>query len=161
MLTPSDVIDQYGYLMTEEQLETLEATYPIQAAGYSIGGYQNDGTFYDATKSHAWNTEMPSLAMRQYTTELSAMQGYDGDVVNQILAQSEGYTANLYDSNFLIRVTTAYWKSQRKLGHLTKIDETGNVTTEIVTEDYKVIDKPIYDNRLFKNKNKDNPLFGS
>jgi len=160
MLTPSDVIDQYGYLMTEEQLETLEATYPIQSAGYSIGGYQNDGTFYDATKSHAWNTEMPSLAMRQYTTELANMQGYDGDVVNQILAQSEGYTANLYDSNFLIRVTTAYWKSQRKLGHLTKIDETGNVTTEIVTEDYKVMDKPIYDNRLFKNKNKDNLLFG-
>tara|TARA_S200002703_G_scaffold49279_3_gene42657 strand:+ start:7043 stop:9805 length:2763 start_codon:yes stop_codon:yes gene_type:complete len=160
MLTPSDVIDQYGYLMTKDQLETLEATYPIQSFGYATGGYQNDGSFYDPTKSHEWNTEMPSLAMRQYTTFMAGEQAYNGDVINQILSEGEDYTDNLHNSNYYIRVTTAYWKSQRKLGHLTKIDETGNVFTEIVTEDYKVMDKPVYDNRLFKNKNKDNLLFG-
>jgi len=160
MLTPSDVIDQYGYLMTKDQLETLEATYPIQSFGYATGGYQNDGSFYDPTKSHEWNTEMPSLAMRQYTTFMAGEQAYNGDVINQILSEGEDYTDSLYNSNYYIRVTTAYWKSQRKLGHLTKIDETGNVFTEIVTEDYKIMDKPVYDNRLFKNKNKDNLLFG-
>ena len=160
MLTPSDVIDQYGYLMTKDQLETLEATYPIQSFGYATGGYQNDGSFYDPTKSHEWNTEMPSLAMRQYTTFMAGEQAYNGDVINQILSEGEDYTDSLHNSNYYIRVTTAYWKSQRKLGHLTKIDETGNVFTEIVTEDYKVMDKPVYDNRLFKNKNKDNLLFG-
>jgi hypothetical protein len=36
MMTPSDVIDRYGYLMTEEQLEALEAIYPIRSAGYTI-----------------------------------------------------------------------------------------------------------------------------
>ena len=160
MLTPSDVIDQYGYLMTKDQLETLEATYPIQAAGYALGGQQNDGSFYDASKSHAWNTEMPSLAMRQYTSFMGGEQYANGDIVNQILAEGEDYNYSNASSNYLIRVTTAYWKSQRKLGHLTKIDETGNVFTEVVTEDYKIMDKPIYDNRLFKNKNKENLLFG-
>jgi len=160
MLTPSDVIDQYGYLMSEKQLASLEAAYPIQSATYAMGGYQNDGTFYDASRSHAWNTEMPSLAMRQYTTALANDQTSNGDVVNQILQEGEGYDNNIYNQNNLIRVTTTYWKSQRKLGHLTKIDETGNVFTDIVTEDYKVMDKPVYDNRLFKNKSKDNLLFG-
>ena len=160
MLTPSDVIDQYGYLMSEKQLESLEAAYPIQSATYAMGGYQNDGSFYDASRSHAWNTEMPSLAMRQYTTALANDQTANGDVINQILQEGEGYDNNIYNQNNLIRVTTTYWKSQRKLGHLTKIDETGNVFTDIVTEDYKVMDKPIYDNRLFKNKSKDNLLFG-
>ena len=158
MITVSDAIDKFGYLMTEEQLESLEAIYPVRAAGYNITGYQNDGTFYDATKSHEWNTQMPSLAMRQYT---SAMGGavLDGeDAVQQMLAQSEDYRDE--GSAYLVRVTTAYWKSQRKLGHLTKVNELGDVVTEIITEDYKVTDKPIYDTRLFKNKTKDNIVFG-
>ena len=159
MLTPSDVIDKYGYLMTEDQLKSLEAVYPIRAAGYSIGGYQNDGSFYDPSQSHEWNTQRPSLAMRQYTSFMGLNEISSGDdVVNKILSQSEDYKDE--GSAYLLRVTTAYWKSQRKLGHLTKISDTGIVSNEIVTEDYKIIDKPIYDDRLFKSKSKDNLIYG-
>jgi hypothetical protein len=158
MLTVSDVIDKYGYIMTEEQLKACEAIYPIRSGGYIVGGYQNDGTYYDGTKSHEWNVNMPSLAYRQYTTARanSIMDG--GDIINQILSQGEDY----FDQGtaYLLRVTQAYWKSQRKVGHLTKITENGEVTNEVVTEDYKVIDKPMYDTRLFKNKTRDNLLFG-
>jgi hypothetical protein len=158
MFTVSDVIDKYGYIMTQEQLEALEAVYPIRSAGYAIGGYQNDGTFYDATKTHDWNVSMPSLAYRQYTT-MRAGSVYDGgDIINQILAEGEDY----FDQGtaFLLRCTTAYWKSQRKVGHLTKINEIGEVETEIVTEAYKITDKAIYDTRLFKNKTKENLVYG-
>ena len=158
MLTPSDVIDRYGYLMTEEQLKALEAIYPIRAAGYTLGGYQNDGAFYDPSQSHEWNTQMPSLAMRQYTTAMSGSVSDGNDVVNQILAQGEDFSDD--GPAYLLRVTTAYWKTQRKLGHLTKITEEGEVLNEIITEQYKVTDKPMYDTRLFKNKNKDNLIFG-
>jgi hypothetical protein len=158
MLTVADVIDKFGYLLTEEQHEALEAVYPIRSAGYVVGGYQNDGTYYDATKSHDWNTNMPSLAYRQYTTMMAGSVYDGGDIINQILSEGEDY----FDQGtaFLLRVTTSYWKSQRKVGHLTKITDTGEVITEIITEDYKVIEKPIYDTRLFKNKTRDNLLFG-
>jgi hypothetical protein len=158
MFTVADVIDKYGYLMTEEQLEALEAIYPIRSAGYNIGGQQNDGSYYDATKTHEWNTNMPSLAYRQYTSMMagSVMQG--GDVVSQILAEGEDY--NVAGTAYLLRVTTGYWKSQRKVGHLTKVLDNGEVLVEIITEDYKVSDKPIYDTRLFKNKTKDNIVYG-
>ena len=159
MLTAADVVDKFGFLMTEEQLEALEAVYPIRSAGYNITGLQNDGSFYDATKSHEWNTNMPSLAMRQYTSFMGGNGMYDGgDVVADIIGESE----SMYDSpdTNLLRVTQAYWKSQRKLGHLVKVTEDGNVINEIVTEEYKITDKPIYDNRLFKNKNKETLLFG-
>jgi hypothetical protein len=158
MLTVSDVIDKYGYIMTEEQLEALEAIYPIRSAGYNIGGLQNDGAFYDATKTHDWNTNMPSLAYRQYTSAVAGSVLQSGDIINQILSQGEDY----FDQGtaFLLRVTTGYWKSQRKVGHLTKVTDTGEVLTEIVTEAYKVIDKPVYDTRLFKNKTRDNVIFG-
>jgi hypothetical protein len=158
MMTVADVIDKYGYLMTSEQMESLEAIYPIRSAGYNIGGYQNDGTFYDGTKSHDWNTNMPSLAMRQLTTAMASSNRNEGDIVNYILSEGEDY----YDQGAadLLRVTTTYWKSQMKVGHLTKVADNGEVTVEVITEDYKITDKPIYDTRLFKNKTKDNVIYG-
>tara|TARA_R110000868_G_scaffold205243_2_gene453639 strand:+ start:1368 stop:4118 length:2751 start_codon:yes stop_codon:yes gene_type:complete len=157
MMTVADVVDRYGYLMTEEQMETLEQIYPVRSAGYPIQGYQNDGSYYDGTKSHDWNTNMPSLGYRQYTSMWdNTMRG--GDIVNWILSDSEDW----FDMGMtnLLRVTTVYWKSQRKVGHLTKIDDMGEVTTDIVDESYKITDKPLYNTDLFKNKAKDNLLFG-
>jgi len=158
MYTVSDVIDKFGHVLTEEQHKALESVYPIRSAAYNIGGLQNDGTFYDGTKSHDWNTNMPSLAYRQYTSFMAGNILDGSDVITQILAEGEDY----YDQGtaYLLRVTTAYWKSQRKIGHLVKISEEGEVTNDIVTEDYLINDKPIYDTRLFKNKTKDNLIFG-
>ena len=158
MMTPSDVIDKYGYLMSEEQMEALEAIYPIRSAAYNIGGLQNDGSFYDGTKSHDWNTNMPSLAYRQYTSFMGGSVLDGSDIITQILAEGEDY----YDQGtaYLLRVSQVYWKSQKKVGHLTKITETGEVLNEIISEDYEITDKPIYDTRLFKNKNKDNLIYG-
>jgi hypothetical protein len=158
MLTAADVIDKYGYLMNDEQLQALEAIYPIRSAGYNVGGYQNDGTFYDATKSHEWNTNMPSLAYRQYTSAMAGSVYDGGDIVKQILSEGEDYIDN--GVAYLLRVTTCYWKSQRKVGHLTKIEENGEVITDIVDENYKVTVKPQYDTRLFKNKTKENLVYG-
>jgi hypothetical protein len=158
MMTPADVIDRYGYLMDEEQLRALEAVYPIRSAGYTIGGLQNDGSFYDGTKSHDWNTNMPSLAYRQYTTAMGGAVLEGGDIITQILSEGEDY----YDQGtaYLLRVSTIYWKSQRKIGHLISIDDNGQVEMDIVDEDYKISTKPIYDTRLMKNKTKDNLVYG-
>lgn len=157
MMTVADVIDRYGWLMNEDQLKSLELIYPVRSAGYPIQGYQNDGTYYDGTKSYEWNTELPSLGYRQYTSMWENTSS-GGDIVKWILSESEDY----FDMGMtnLLRVTTCYWKSQRRVGHLTKMDDLGNVTVDIITEDYDVIDKPIYDTNLVKNKTKHNLIFG-
>lgn len=158
MMTVADVIDKYGYLMTQEQLESIEAIYPVRSAGYPLQGYQNDGSYYDATKTHEWNTNMPGLAYRQFVSMYDNFIYNGGDIINWIMAESEDYAP--MGSAFLLRVTTAYWKSQRKVGHLTKVNENGEVETDIISEDYKITDKPVYDTTLFKNKTKDNLIFG-
>ena len=158
MMTIADVIDKYGYMMTQEQLESLEAIYPVRSAGYPLQGYQNDGTYYDATKSHEWNTNMPSLAYRQYTSMWDNSIAPGGDIINWIMAEGEDYTP--MGSSFLLRVTTAYWKSQRKVGHLTKILDTGETLVDIVDETYIITDKPVYNNLVVKNKTKDTLIFG-
>jgi hypothetical protein len=158
MMTIADVIDRFGYMMTQEQLESLEAIYPVRSAGYPLQGYQNDGTYYDATKSHEWNTNMPGLAYRQYTSMWDNSIAPGGDIINWIMAEGEDYAP--MGTSFLLRVTTAYWKSQRKVGHLTKITENGETMVDIVDESYKITDKPVYNTQLFKNKTKDNLIFG-
>lgn len=158
MMTVADVIDNYGYIMTQEQLESLEAIYPVRSAGYPIQGYQNDGSYYDATKSHDWNVNMPGLAYRQYMSMWENGSSNQGDIVNWIMSENEDYMP--MGTAFLLRVTTVYWKSQRKVGHLTKITEEGEVLTDIIDESYKVTDKPLYNNSLIRNKTKDTLVFG-
>jgi hypothetical protein len=157
IMTIPDVLDKYGWLMTQEQQESLESLYPVRSAGYNIGGLQNDGSFYDPTKSHEWNTDRPSLEYRQLTSMLENSFN-DNDVVGLITGQSEdGGDLNMAT---MLRVTTCYWKSQRKVGHLTKITEAGEVINEVISENYKITDKPVYNTTLFKNKTKDNLIFG-
>lgn len=157
LLSVADVIDKYGWMMTQEQLENLEAIYPVRSTGYMLQGMQNDGSYYDPTRSHEWNTQMPSLAYRQFMSVYDN-QIHNGDIISEILKESE----DIFDfgTTFLMRVATIYWKSQRKVGHLTKITEDGEITQEIVDETYKVTDKPIYNTTLYKEKNKENLIFG-
>ena len=157
MMSVSDVIDKYGWMMNQEQLEALEAIYPVRSAGYAVQGYQNDGTYYDPTRSHEWNTQMPSLAYRQFMSLYDTKFG-TGDIVEWIMSDSEDTMD--FGKSHLLRVSQIYWKSQRKVGHLTKITEEGEVIQEVIAETYKVTDKPMYNTSVYKDKSKDNLIFG-
>ena len=158
LMSPADVIDKYGYQMTGEQLKSLEAIYPVKAAGYILPGVQNDGSFYDATRSHDWNVDGPSLGMRQFTSYRDTVNGSGDDIILRILAESEDMVD--FDNTGLLRVTTGYWKSQRMVGHLTRIDEQGMLTDMIVDENYKVTEKPLYDTAVIKVKSRETLLLG-
>ena len=158
MMTVADVIDKYGYLMNEDQLYSMNQIHPAANARYMVGGMQNDGSYYDSTKSHAWNTEQPSLAYRQFMSNWDANPGGGGDIVNWILG--EGDDINTWGDGDMLRVTTAYWKTQRKIGHLTRITLEGDIIQEIIDEGYKITEKPIYNTKLFKEKTKDNLIEG-
>lgn len=157
LMTIPDVIDLYGYLMTQEQLASLESIYPVHSAIYNVPGVQNDGSFYDGTRPREWNTDFPSLGMRQFLSAHERKR-YTGDIIEQVLRESSDPFE--YDQNSMVRVTTGYWKTQRKVGHLTKIDDQGQTTQLVVTEDYKVTDKPVYDTTINKGNTKENLVFG-
>ena len=158
LMTVSDVVDRYGYLMTEKQLKSLQKIYPARSAQYQVNGYQNDGAYYDAERSHEWNTQMPGLPYRQFTSNYWDDPARGGDILSQIL--DEGEDIQMWGEGNLMRVSTIYWKTQRKVGHLTKIEEDGEITQEIVDETFKITKKAIYDTSIFKNKSKENLLAG-
>lgn len=157
LMTIPDVIDLYGYLMTEDQMKSLESIYPVHSGLYNVPGVQNDGSFYDGSRSKEWNTNFPSLGMRQYLGK-EGRRKLGGDIIEQILKES-GDPFD-YDSDSMVRVTTTYWKSQRRVGHLTKINEDGQTIQRVVTEDYQITDKPVYNNSVTKGKTKETLSFG-
>lgn len=158
LMTVSDVVDRYGYLMDSKQLESLQKIYPARSAQYQVSGYQNDGAYYDATRSHEWNTNAPGLAYRQFTSNYWNNPEAGGDILSEILNENED--VSMWGEDNLMRVATIYWKTQRKVGHLTKIEDDGEVTQEIIDETFKVTKKPIYDTSIFKQKTKENLLQG-
>ncbi len=158
LMSVPDIIDKYGPQMTKKQLEVLEEVYPIKSAGYILPGKQNDGSFYDGSKSHEWNTTGPSLAMRQHQS-FNDMVGVTGDsVIDDILRESEDLLD--FQDESLLRVTTAYWKSQKMLGYLTKILPNGMIKNMIVDETYKILDNPVYDTTVIKKKCRETLIAG-
>ena len=158
MMTVADVIDTYGYLMSEAELKSLEKIYPAKNSKYPIQGYQNDGTFYDPTKSYEWNTNSPSLGYRQFVSKWESSVNGGNDIVKMIL--NEGEDVHIWGEKNMLRVTTVYWKTQRKVGHLTRVLENGSVTSKVVDENFKLTETPIYNTKLFKQKTRDNLLYG-
>tara|TARA_R110001592_G_scaffold126655_4_gene338062 strand:+ start:9335 stop:12088 length:2754 start_codon:yes stop_codon:yes gene_type:complete len=158
MMTVADVIDKYGYLMDEEQLRSMQNIHPARNSQYLLNGMQNDGSYYDASKSHKWNTEAPGIDYRRLMSNMGSNPAVEGDVVNWIL--NEGTDVQQWGDSDMMRVTTVYWKTQRKIGHLTRIDHTGELIQRIVDEDYKINDKPVYNTRLFKDKTRENLIEG-
>ena len=157
LMTVPDVIDLYGYLMSEDQLKRLEGIYPVHSAFYNVAGVQNDGSFYDGSRSKEWNTGFPSLGMRQFLAD-DPRRRFSGDVIEQILRDNDDPFD--YDFGSMVRVTTAYWKTQRRVGHLTKMNDMGQTIQRVVTEDYRVTDKPVYDTAVVKEQSSDNLVFG-
>lgn len=155
LMTIPDVIDKYGQIMNQDQLEALELLHPATNSTYSITGI--DATsYYDNTKPHDWNVEGASLGMRELASSIEGPL-YANDAVSRLMKQNDNFGNG---QNYLVRVTTAYWKSQRKVGHLTAVKERGEVIVKIVDEDYEVTDHPIYNNTLITNRNTDTLIFG-
>ena len=53
-----------------------------------------------------------------------------------------------------------YWKSQRMVGHLSKIDAEGIMIDMIVDEDYHITEKPLYDTSVMKKKCRETLIAG-
>lgn len=156
MMSVADVIDTYGWRMTQEQMEVLENIYPVKGAIYPMGGLMNDGNFWDKGESHEWNRSQ-SLGMRQFNSFYDSPIGRTDVVEDMFLDSEDGYGNNRWGR---LRVTTVYWKSQRKIGYLTKVDDNGETFKTIVDESYVVTSKPLYDTSLLKEKKADNLVYG-
>ncbi len=155
LMSVADVIDTRGWKMTKEQIESLQQYHSAQSVQYLMPGEQN---MYDSSQSYESQRgeNAPSLGMRQFMSAMT-MTSRGDDVLSQILNDSE---EGLDGNTHMLRLTTAYWKSQMPVGHLVQIMEDGSTMEMIVDETFKITTRPIYDNSVLKGKTRETLVYG-
>lgn len=156
MMTIPDVIDSFGYLMTEEEILSLErilinasTLMPLQA------GSQNSD-YYDTSRPY---TDQSPNSVNLHKLLASDPEGYLSRNQSFFEWINTGTTSSPFDKG-MVRVTQLYWKTQRRVAKLTEVLEDGSIQTDIVTEDYEVTQEPIYDLSYIKDKNAESLIFG-
>lgn len=159
MMSIPDVIDIYGSRMTPDQLEQLREA-QNELIGTAFGARtdmdRNDPTkFWDASKTYDQQSKNSI-----YTDQYLSVKAMKNDITGLNWNRMDTLGNNGYQNQNMVRVTTAYWKSQRKVGDLTRISPDGILTKEIVDETYQVTEKPIYDKSLVNKEQVDNLVSG-
>jgi hypothetical protein len=159
MMTVADIIQRYGYLMTEQQFKQLQNVHNNYGSG-ALGDGHDLTAYYDTSKSPADN-----LKTSAYYDQLAGVSGMYNSAYDYPSMYDPSYNVTASNSRGLDnvplgRVSEIYWKSQKKMGHLTKILEDGTVIQELVTEDFKITEKGLYDQSLLNIKDKSTLIFG-
>ena len=153
-MTLTDVIDKYGRYIDEKKMSKLETLMPSASEATLLTSYQNDGNFYDKSISYEQNRKY-SLG---FTQMLAKMPSVDNSLEKLLFVEDYDYKSSIHTK--LFRVTTAYWSSYRKIGLLTKIDDIGNRIEKIVTEDYEITTKPVYNKALLNEESERTLIYG-
>ena len=164
IMSVPDVIDMFGSQMTEEQLLDLKNHYRT---------LNNYSLVTDGIKDQEnWYTNFSKPYGKGAQTNVTWQKYLDSQVGKTIDGNSNGFSwhdlngAGSATIDFtvngpgMVRVTQAYWKSQKRVGELTRIKKDGTISTDTVTEDYVVTEKPVYNTALLKNKSKQNLVYG-
>lgn len=157
MMSVPDIIDKYKERLHKHDLDSLEQIYysssKIVPYGYS------DDHFYDETKSYKDQYPNDLNIAKRLNNEYMGGHTYNGMLNTQRTFESYINEDNSYNYP-AARVTELYWKSQKKMGFLFKIDEFGESQSTIITEDYLITQKPIYDETFKKGKSKETLIYG-
>lgn len=160
LMSVPDVVNIFGDRMNENQLEQLRYAQSITISGNNAqeDTRKHDPTmFWDATRPY--DRQQPnSIHYEQYMGVKQMKEDMTNFSWNEI--QRLSLTNSVWSNQSLVRVSEVYWKSQRKVGHLIRINEDGTTTMDIVDEDYKVTVKPVYDKSINKEESKETLVYG-
>ena len=167
-MTPGDIVNKLGKRFKKEDFDHLVEVLSTFSGAYGGNAWlTNDqkafpGSYYDTNKPYPDGRQ--NIPMEQM---------YETHVINDFMKSNfENYSVEKLIDVFgkennglgqpkLFRVLRVYWKSQKKIGWLTRIDKDG-IPQEgsWIDENYKVTEEPIYDFTINKDKTVENLVYG-
>lgn len=169
-MTVGDIINKVGSKLNEEDFETiksfLSSTINITGSSALLTNDQKafSDAYYDTSQPYPFGAKNPAMENTKeriyYENFLKENFKNYNPSTYEILDQS-GISSYAPNMPKIFKVVRVYWKSQRKVGFLTKIDKDGVPLPGIwVDENFKVTDAPIYDKTITKAETKENLVFG-
>lgn len=172
LMSIPDVIDNFGDKLTKEQLDSLKE-------GYRSGNGMNIPIVDDAYKGWGDHYTDYSKPYPDNVVNTTMVQYYQNKAIERlqdpkrVSNSNNGDLGSWYDlkngkvdyldelnTPGMVRVTEAYWKSQKLYAELTKITKEGIRIVEIVDENFRVTEEPVYDESIRKAHTAENLISG-
>ncbi len=162
-MTVGDVINQLGSKLDATQLEGLKTILSTNTGAMVVPDMWKSfpSMYYDSTKPYPQGRT--DAALNDAILERNLKETYHSNFANEAPSAQEILSkhTDIFGQPHMFRVMRLYWRSQRKVGFLTKIDRTGQIVyADWVDENFKVTVTPEYDNSLVKTKTKYNLIYG-
>jgi hypothetical protein len=159
--TVGDIINSLGTELTDIQLEGLKSLVSNNMGAKFVPDMWKGfpGMYYDTTKKWPEGGRVDA-ALNDAVLERNLKDQYTN---MSLLPVEEMLKQNSIDplQPQMFRVMYLYWRSQRRVGFLTKRNRQGEITyADWVDENFKVTVDPEYDNSLIKSKTKYNLIYG-
>lgn len=161
--TVGDVINKLGSKLDATQLEGLKTILSTNTGAMVVPDMWKSfpSMYYDSTKPYPQGRTDPAL--NDAILERNLKETYVTNTTNESPSAIELLSkhTDIFGQPHMFRVMRLYWRSQRKIGFLTKIDRSGQIVfADWIDENFKVTIKPEYDNSLIKTNTKYNLVYG-
>ncbi len=157
-----DIINKFGKIMKEEDLQKLKNTYSSVLNSIIVPDHEKrmQGAYYDVRfpfkEASNLNAPMNDAILGK---ELAYNFPQGGNFQHSIFDPA-GY--NVISGNIqMFRIMRLYWRGMKKIGWLTKITRDGSIDyQDWVDENWKLTIKPKYDYTLIKEDTVENLIYG-
>lgn len=161
-MTVGDVINNLNSELDAVQLEGLKTILSTNTGAMVVPDMWKafPSMYYDTTKPYPLGRT--DAALNDAILERNLKETYVTNSTNERPASEIlSKQTDIFGQPHMFRVMRLYWRSQRKIGFLTKIDRTGQIIfADWVDENFEVTIKPVYDNSLVKGNTKYNLIYG-
>ena len=133
-ISKSQVIDRYGWKMTQDECESLYPEYYRSDKGSDVYAEFFNASFYPWSGYGEFTSQVNTLGFDPHSgLPLAAIPILDNATENELLTGGTHY----FTQRDLVQVTEAYWRGQRKIGKLILLDpETEEPIIHIVDETF-------------------------
>lgn len=156
-----DIINKYGKIMKEEDIEKLKTTYASIINSIIVPDHEKtmQGSYYDVRLPYKEASDLnPAMNDAVLGKELAYNYSQNSNFTHSIFDPA-GY--GTMGEPKMFRIMNLYFRGMRKIGWLTKVGEGGTIEyADWVDENHKVTVEPKYDNSLLKENSAKNLIYG-
>jgi hypothetical protein len=147
-LTIPEIINTFRKDLSDEQISLLETQYNGVYTNNILMGTDHNGPFgsgyYDGRKTYAENQKI-GANIKEAISDMNI----ESFITNTFGSKGSVFSYSGYFNNpKLVRVSRIWWASQRRVGELSRIVD-GELTVDLVDDNYIITEKAIYDKSLF------------
>lgn len=142
LMTLSDIIDRFGYLMTDDEIKSLTQLYAVVNSNAIVKKHPDGSTIKENSPyGLPYNTFLPTNSVE--LNQIFGSQAFGGNALIVTAEQLDAIDGGKNHTSLqnMFQVTEAFWKSQKILYKIVYIDEETNQLTKVIVDENFVIPK--------------------